>query len=146
MKRCTIILTIIICILTVNISVYATSETNTQNNSIEKMNMYEYYDTINSLIQGIVNKDTSFLINNVTLFTSNSYDRMYKYIESNDIVGEVGDVTIDFIHPASSSTGDTVVMANFKVWEDNKKYNTIYLLELHIDRNGDIYGYNMWLY
>ena len=52
---------------------------------------------------------------------------------------------VDTIEVDNSSNKDFVIMGNVQVEIENNR-NNIYLLELHVNRNGEIYGFNIWGY
>ena len=52
---------------------------------------------------------------------------------------------IDTIAVENSSNKDFVIMGNVKVEVENNR-NNIYLLELHVNKYGEIYGFNIWGY
>lgn len=115
--------------------------------NLETMTKNDCEDIMMTLLTAILNHDTGFMYQYIGLFTSDCYDSMYKYISNNNINSTIiSDVTVDFTYPDNSSTGDSVIMLNTKVWYDNQSYNLLYLFEFHINSSGDIYGYNVWTY
>ena len=59
---------------------------------------------------------------------------------------KISNIVVDRIYPDKSTTGDTVLMVNIKAWDQEQTYNNLYLMELHVNRDGKIYGYNIWAY
>jgi hypothetical protein len=143
----------IICIILVLtmviscISVVASAESNPLDKNLNELSSRQVNALIDELVYGIATHDTSVLQNNSGMYATDCYTYLYDYIENNDINSyDISDLTIDYTYPSGSSTGDTVIMANAKVWYDNQTYNMLYLFEFHVDSHGDIYGYNVWLY
>lgn len=52
---------------------------------------------------------------------------------------------IDTIAVENSSNKDFVIMGNVKVEVENNR-NNIYILELHVNKYGEVYGFNIWGY
>lgn len=59
---------------------------------------------------------------------------------------KISNIVVDRIYPDKSTTGDTVLMVNIKAWDQEQTYNNLYMMELHVNRDGKIYGYNIWTY
>lgn len=115
--------------------------------NIEEMSKAECDKLMEEFIRAVMNNDVSFVESYADIFEDGTKREIYEYIESNDIGGEgIENLVVDFTYPDNSSTGDTVIMANVKIWYDGYKYNLLYLFELHINAQGDIYGYNTWVY
>lgn len=138
-----IILVMILCI-TMSFNSYASE---TKVSSLEQMDMTECNNFVMQLVLDILNNKTDFIENNTAYFTENEYNEFKSYANSNKIMGDkIGQLVIDTTYPNNSSTADTVIMANIKVLSDDQACNMIYLLELHINRDGKIYGHNIWVY
>ncbi|MBO5388940.1 MAG: hypothetical protein J6A59_12590 [Lachnospiraceae bacterium] len=99
-------------------------------------------DIVTSVSQGV----TDGIENSAPYMTEQVYTDLVN--DSNDkvIQGSIGQLAVDTIDIINSSTGDTVVMANIKVWSQAQTYNNLYLYEFHINKDGKIYGYNLWVY
>lgn len=133
-------------LLTISITLRASAEDIVDDN-IETMSYNEVNKTFSDLIFGFVNKDTSVIQSRASMFSSDVYENLKGYCQVNDIGGGcVSDIVIDYTTPNNSSTGDTVVMVNAKIWFDDQSYNKLYLFEFHVNAGGDIYGYNIWVY
>lgn len=149
-KVLSILLSLSILILSYNL-VLKVNANNTldivQVENLETMSKNDCEDIMIDLLIAIINNDTSFMYKYIGMFTSDCYDTMYQYISSNDINSSIiSNMTLDFTYPDNSSTGDSVMMLNTKVWYDNQSYNLLYLFEFHINSAGDIYGFNVWTY
>jgi len=141
-----VVIMVIVCFGSL-LTVKASSESAIQVSNIEDLSKDECEDLFKTLLIAIVNHDINFMNQYVGVFTPECYNDMYQYIQNNDIGSNViSNVTLDFTYPDESSTGDSVVMLNTKVWYDNQTYNNLYLFEFHINSSGDIYGYNIWAY
>ena len=136
-KSIIIILTFIILSIQVNAS----------NNSIINMNKSETDELIVDLIYASAKGDLNELNDNALYFESDCFYDMYSFISNNDIgSSNIGDIVIDFTYPDNSSTGDVVIMANTKIWYNNGEYNKAYMFEYHINSDGRIYGFTLWVY
>lgn len=140
MKKLSSLCLILSIILILNIQ-YVKAETN----NLEQMSSQDRVDTIQTLIYGIVKNDVSQL-NKVKLSVKTDiYQELIKYAsEDNFYGGDIIECKVETTFPDKSSTGDTVIMANTKINYTN--YTLLYLFEFHVDINGEIYGYNIWVY
>lgn len=141
-KKLVIILAIPLILNSLCNKVYA----NGVDDSIINMDIRSRNVLVGELIHAIVNNKQQFLYDNTTLFDNTAYDKIKDYIQNNFIKGDIGEVVVDYVESSKSSTGDHVLMVNTKIWYDEQSYNKIYLFELHINSDGDIYGYNVWAY
>ena len=113
--------------------------------NLEQMNRAKCNSVIQSIGASIINSDVQALYSNATYFETSAYESVYKFIERNSIKGGVIDNVIEFTYPDGSSTGDSVIMSNYKISLGNG-HNVLYLFEFHINSNGKIYGFNAWEY
>lgn len=137
-----LMLSILICLI-------LTVEVKATDNNLELMTKDLCNTHITSIVQSIQEKDISFIQNNLSMFTSSCYNKLSYFIQNNDIGGDViQQIIIDFTYPNNSSTGDSVIMANTKIGytQDSLNYNKVYLFEFHVNKDGDIYGFNVWVY
>ena len=117
--------------------------------NLEDMQYSELQETALYLAQSIIFKDEAIISEHRLdeLFNSSAYDKYINFVNNNEIGGEMlGDCVADLTYPDESSTGDTVLMINSKIWYDSKEYNQLNLLEFHINKDGKIYGFNVWMY
>lgn len=117
--------------------------------NLEDMQYSELQETALYLAQSVIFKNESLISEHRLdeLFTSSAYDKYINLVNNNEIGGEmIGDCIADVTYPDESSTGDTVLMINSKVWYNSKEYNQLNLLEFHINKDGKIYGFNVWMY
>ena len=129
-----------------SVSVKATEQ---YDNNIEYMSTIECNKFIGTLVSSIVDNNVEFMYNNTSYFESRCYDSIKQYLLTNSIADSnftISDIIIDVTYPENSSTGDTVIMANTKIWYNNGQYNKVYLFEFHVNTTGDIYGFNVWVY
>ena len=118
-------------------------------NNLEYKSVIECNKFIGNLVDAIVDKDAEFMYNNVSYFENNCYESLKQYLLTNKIADSkytISNIIIDVTYPENSSTGDTVIMANTKIWYDDSRYNKLYLFEFHVNAIGDIYGFNVWVY
>ena len=145
--RVLIIVTIVLIASQFNIVRATTNNSEQTNINLETLSEIDRKEYMNNIFKAIYNKDNTYILNNTALFTEDCYEKLLEYIESNNIDSSViGDVVIDTITVNDSSTGDCVVMLNAKIWYGDQEYNKVYLLEFHINAEGRIYGYNIWVY
>lgn len=116
--------------------------------SLEEYSLKEVSEFSSGFVKSILTKDITFIEENKQIFHTNVLDRIENYVETNDInCSDIkGNIVADFTYPENSSTGDSVMMINAKLNCAGSNYNKMYLFELHIDANGKIYGYNIWVY
>lgn len=100
---------------------------------------------ITSIVQDIISGDAESFRNKSSYFSSNTYEKLKDYVESNTI-GSMGisEIVVDRVEPDNSFTGDVVLMTNVKLTYEG--YNKLYLFEFHVNADGVIYGYNIWQY
>ena len=138
---CLLVVTLTVCILTVN----ASAEWHNQSNNLEKMNRTECNSIIQSISTSIINNKAQSLSANSDYFEPQAYKSVIDFINRDSVKGSIIDYIIEFTYPDYSSTGDSVVMANYKLSIGNK-HNILYLFEFHINKDGKIYGFNAWEY
>ena len=139
MKKHYFLWVFIVILLISTITAYA-DETN-----LERMDRAKCSSTMQSIGSAIINSDEQSLLYNTAYFETSAYQSVYNFIEKDSIQGSVIDNSIEFTYPDNSSTGDSVIMMNYKLSIGNG-YNVIYLFEFHINSNGKIYGFNAWEY
>lgn len=136
-----LVVTLTVCILAVN----ASAEWHNQSNNLEKMNRTECNSIIQSISTSIINNNVQSLSANSNYFEPQAYKSVIDFINRDSVKGSIIDSIIEFTYPDYSSTGDSVVMANYKLSIGNK-HNILYLFEFHINKDGKIYGFNAWEY
>ena len=100
-------------------------------------------DQVTELIEAIFTGDNAELYKFQRVIPSTILKEMKGYASNNNIDSTVfSDKSIEFINADNSSTEDTVIMANVKLYY--KDYNKLYLFEFHMNESGSIYGYNIW--
>lgn len=150
-KRITIIYVVVIMVLATSILYVNRSNVSAASSpsNIEDMQYSELQETALYLAQSVIFKNESIISEHRLdeLFTSSAYDKYIKLVKNNEIGGEmIGDCIADVTYPDESSTGDTVLMVNSKVWYNSKEYNQLNLLEFHVNKDGKIYDFNVWMY
>lgn len=129
------------------LNIKASENQEVMNYNLETMQKIDRDDYIRNIFKAIYNKDITYIQNNTALFTEDCYDKLIQYIETSNInSNNISDTVIDSITVENSSTGDFVIMLNTKIWYENQEYNKLYLTEFHINANGRVYGYNIWVY
>lgn len=100
-------------------------------------------DQVTELIEAIITGDNTELDKFQRVIPSTILKEIKGYASNNNIDSTVfSDKSIEFINADNSSTEDTVIMANAKLYY--KDYNKLYLFEFHMNESGSIYGYNIW--
>jgi len=100
-------------------------------------------DQVTELIEAIITGDNTELDKFQRVIPSTILKEMKGYASNNNIDSTVfSDKSVEFINADNSSTEDTVIMANVKLYY--KDYNKLYLFEFHMNESGSIYGYNIW--
>lgn len=100
-------------------------------------------DQVTELIEAIITGDNTGLDKFQRVIPSTILKEMKGYASNNNIDSTVfSNKSIEFINADNSSTEDTVIMANVKLYY--KDYNKLYLFEFHMNESGSIYGYNIW--
>lgn len=118
------------------------SEISTEN--IEDMTYLECKQVADYMISDIIAGRNENLSTYEKLFTEDAITEFLSYIDKSNVKGTVSSVVIDWVYPEYSSSEDSVMFINYKVYDGS--YNNVYLLELHINKSGKIYGYNVWAY
>lgn len=113
--------------------------------NLEKMNRAQCNSVMQGIGTAIVNSDNQQLQNYSTYFETSAYKLVFNFIERKSVDGSIKDSTIEFTYPNMSSTGDSVVMINYKLLIGSG-HNVLYLFEFHINDTGKIYGFNAWEY
>ena len=67
-----------------------------------------------------------------------------KDVDSSKKDSNMVDRAIYYVNQSNSSTKDTVIVVDCKT--ECERGNHMYLVEFHINREGKIYGYNVWQY
>lgn len=112
--------------------------------NLEHTSIREVNELFYELTDGIINHNSLVLANDI--FTPEVKRDLSILLVNNTIGGTINNVVVDFTYPENSSTGDTVIMVNSKISYEDGKYNKLYLFEYHVNADGKIYGYNMWVY
>lgn len=140
-KRLLVRLLITVMLLSTSILVYAS---NNSKSNIHDFTVREVNDIFYNITEGILDGNVSYTYGNI--FESDVFDELNSYGLEAKIGGDISNIVVDFVDVPYSSTGDIVIMVNTKVDYENGKYNKLYLFEYHINANGKIYGYNVWVY
>ena len=113
--------------------------------SLERMDRAKCSSIMQSICSAIINSNEQALLSNTAYFETSAYQSVYNFIEKRSVQGNVIDSSIEFTYPDNSSTGDSVIMMNYKL-SVGGGYNVLYLFEFHVNSNGKIYGFNAWEY
>lgn len=148
MKKIKIIFIICITLSIMSISNIAYADIKQYNGDLETKNSSELNRTMEFIINSILSKDTTYIQDNQSMFTVDCFNRLNNYINNLDTIQSDGilEKRIDRIYPNNSSTKDCVIMANIKLSYNQSEYNNLYLYEFHVNAEGQIYGYNIWVY
>ena len=112
--------------------------------NLEHTSIREVNELFYELTDGIINHNSLVLANDI--FTPEVKRDLSILLVNNTIGGTINNVVVDFTYPENSSTGDTVIMVNSKISYEDGKYNKLYLFEYHVNADGKINGYKMWVY
>lgn len=108
---------------------------------------------LDSVIEVIASNMTFEVMNSETLgqyrnyFEGVEFQNVSSILTSEKANGDTANlqsIQIIYCNADSTTTKDTVVFADMKV--NYGEYNLMYLVELHIDNDGYIYGHNIWVY
>lgn len=100
---------------------------------------------ISDLILDVLKQDEAYLRSKSQYFSGNTLEEIVEYSLEDSIGSKIiTEFVVDYTTPSYSSTGDTVIMANTKLQYNS--YNKLYLFEFHVNKEGKIYGYNVWQY
>lgn len=140
------VLCLILTIFSIENIIYASEQYNETIN-LEQMHKNDCDKTIINIVNAIVNNDTQYIYDNSEMFETNCLYKLDETIRNYKVEGnKLSNIVIDFTYPENSSTGDSVIMVNTLIWKADKSYNLAYLFEFHINKDGKIYGYNIWVY
>lgn len=146
-NKCILSILIIVAVSAVTLGTLKVNATSQEKVNFETMSKTETEQIIRSIVGVTVSKDASWFDANYMYFTNPCFDKIKNYASNNNIIGDViSEVVVDFTYPENSTTGDTVIMANTRVWANGNTVNCVYLFEFHINSDGLIYGYNIWAY
>lgn len=148
MKKIGYSIIIIIALAISTVSVKA-SETETEiievrTTNVEDMTDSEVTELSKYVVNSIVDKSISSMKQYNDCFTNEALTQIQWYVTNNKISGTPSNIVSDWVYPEYSTTGDSVLMINAKI--QNENFNNLYLVELHINKDGKIYGYNVWAY
>lgn len=142
-NKSTIITLLLVLFCTINIlKVNAMELKSIDFNNIESR---ECKNEISDIILDVLKHDEVSLRTKALYFTNDCLYDIIQYTKNNTVDSTVvTELVVDYTTPSNSSTGDTVIMANAKIYYNS--YNKLYLFEFHVNQEGKIYGYNVWVY
>lgn len=141
-----LVIAMIFCSLATASVTTAYAEKSKQTN-IEKMTQKEMQSTITDLIDAAINHKNNKIVEYKDLFTEDALKQFRKNIVSKEIInGDISEKAIDIVTPDNSDTFDTVLMCNIRLTNNSNQYNNICMFEFHINKDGKIYGCNVWTY
>lgn len=141
-----LIIAMIFCSLATLSVTTAYAEKSKQTN-IEKMTQKEMQSTITDIIDAAINHKNNKIVEYKDLFTEDALKQFRKNVVSKEIInGDISEKAIDIVTPDNSDTFDTVLMCNIRITNNSNQYNNIYMFEFHINKDGKIYGCNVWTY
>lgn len=145
-RKINLILLIFIMIISLNTEVKADNKIELSSTNIEQLSNKEIIDFMDLLMNTVINKNANDFIQYKEYFTEETYNDFMQYIKSNDVYGSLKTRALDFVNVQDSNTGDSVIMANYEIITLNSEYSLAYLYEFHVNSEGKIYGYNVWVY
>lgn len=89
-------------------------------------------------------KDSDRLAKLEINFETDAYASFSRYVKLMGLNGSISETQTDTIKPEDSTDGDFVVMTAVKAQYYGK--DILYMIELHCNSDGKIYGYNIWTY
>ena len=105
-------------------------------------------ETIDSFMSEVVyainTKDKDRIAKLEINFETDAYTSFTRYVNLMGLTGSIVSIQTDTITPENSTDGDFVVMTAVKSQYYGK--GILYMVELHCNSNGKIYGYNIWTY
>jgi hypothetical protein len=114
--------------------------------SINNLSYEMHREVVKQILCDILNKKPMCMEQYNKYIEEDLVDELMHDIHNNKIKGTINNLVVDLIDVKNSETSDIVMMANFKAYDRNDNKATAYLMEFHIDKNGKIYGYNIWSY
>lgn len=115
--------------------------------NILEMSTEEQKILARDIVKAIVNNDFSEVKNKMYLLDSQCYYDLTRYASSSEISnGNMSEIVVEHVPVEKSSTADDVLICNTKIWFDDASYNMIYTFEFHVNAEGFIYGYNIWVH
>ena len=139
------ITTIMLCI-TLCITLIIPNKTYADTNNLFSVSDTEFKRICSALTYSIIDKGSESLPMYQKYFTDDAFKSFLIVANSNSFNGSAVESQIDTVHIDNSDTKDTVVMYNIKIKPYNKNINVLMMLEMHINRDGLIYGFNVWAY
>jgi hypothetical protein len=121
------------------------SDTNVIVNNILEMTEEQQKRFASDVTKAVINDDFRSILEKTYLIDSQAYYSLNAYAREAQ-KGSISEMVIDYIDADKSSTKDTVIMCNAKVWYEDASYNLVYTFEYHINSNGYLYGYNIWVH
>lgn len=139
------IITILLVIICSNLIVKANKQDyKFSSNNVEQLSRKEKEKLSDILADNILMNRTDLDVVSY-FFEKETFDKFSNLCRKSNIEGVMIQKAVDIVEPKDSSTGDTVIMANYKVNYSDMK-NILFCMELHVNRDGKIYGYNIWAY
>lgn len=114
--------------------------------SIEKMSFIDCKNIMYDICTDIFRKNSAdFQLKYYDYFTEGTMYDMIDLLKSDKFsTGRISEINVDFTYPENSTTKDSVVMCDLLI---NRDGNTLcYLVEFHLNKDGKIYGFNIWHY
>lgn len=121
-------------------------------------NLYEMPDIIMNtwveyLVKSFVENDVNYIENHKNYFTEDAYEKVINSIENvhpigiktyvdEEYNGEIRNLVVEkcYRHNVLS------IFCNFIIEHPDTSFSGVYLIDLHLDYSGIIYGYNIWQY
>lgn len=145
-----IIITITLVIMTgifySQINTVKANENKLRTTNVEKMNTDEVRKMTDDIISGILENDASSISKYSQCLTSEVDSQLNKYTANNNLKGSIIERIIDYIDTKNSDTEDYVIMVNTRLQLAKAGYNELVMFEFHVNKDGKIYGYNVWAY
>lgn len=133
-------------VILISVLVISVYDTRASEYNFELLTYKEQSQIVLDIITSVSQGDIDGIESSAPYMTEQVYIDLTKDSSTKIMQGNIGQLAVDVIDVESSSTGDTVIMANAKVWTLAQTYNNLYLYEFHVNRDGKIYGYNLWVY
>lgn len=114
--------------------------------NVEKMSDSQIEDMCITIVNGMLDNKKENIDKFREFMTEDTYSEILQVLKSKKYKGSLGDISFNIINTENSETKDYVIMFNFKVQPKDLSYNTCNLMELHVNKDGKIYGFNIWNY
>lgn len=112
-----------------------------------------FNDWVEYLVKSFLENDISYIENHTHYFEEDAYEKIINSIENvkpigirttnnDNFNGNLRNIVVE----QSKTYSSIIVMCNFIIDHPETNFSGVYLLELHINYSGRIFGFNLWQY